>query len=560
MRPVGIIQSLFRQESTHENRTIAFRPGQIINGKVLKLYPNQLAEVQVGAGKFIASLETALSVNDRYWFQVQAGEGEVHLKVLKTSDSNGKSSSIDALLQQLNLPATKGNLSLAQMFLKENYPLTKETLTAASNWLKISDSLQDGLETIKLMLTKQLPFTKDIFLSLSSVLKNEPLSTQLTNLQTLLLQEPSTSSHEKLISILNEMNMTEKDKVSNTVLARIVDQWLTPGDRSNIAFKLLQNLGLISKATSNEEMVNETLKKWLNKESNLPPHSIAKSTETQQLLETIKTNRPEAFTSLFSNRTEQGLNQLSSVLRMTDGSQSKLLSTEEHALLTKISNEVQIDRVQWENSHAVKEHMKGLIKALGLNYEHELVNFVKQQEGATKLETLKPLLMQLLREEVSGQVKEVAEKVMLKITGFQVLSQEVGPMQQYVFQIPLSFWDKKTDLTMQWSGRKTEDGKIDSNYCRVLFYLELDFLKETIIDLQVQNRVMNITIINDNKDIKMLASSYIANLKEGLAKLNFQLSSVAFDKPADQKQKNEIKDVFSTIIVPNKVSGVDFRI
>ncbi len=563
MRPVGMMQSLLKQENPLENRMSAFRPGQIINGKIIKLYPNQLAEVQVGAGKLIASLETALSANERYWFQVQAGEGQVHLKVLETPANNGKSSAVDALLQQLNLPATKDNVSLLQLFLKEQYPLTKETLTATANLLKMSDSLQDGLETIKLMLSKQLPFTKDIFLSLSSMLKNEPLSAQLTHLQSLLQRLPQTDNQEKLTSLLNEINMTEKDRVSGMVLTKLINEWLTNSEKSAASFKLLQNLGFIPKTITSEQMVNETLAKWLNNESSA---STVKTLESQQpLLETIKTNRSsdfEVFTALFNNRTEQGLRQLTSIIQMTDASQLKMLSREEHDLLLKVSNEVQIDRVQWDNSHAVKEHLKELIKALGLNYEHELMNFVKQQEGegGKNLNTLKPLLMQLLREDVPNNVKDVAEKLLFKITGFQVLSQEVGPMQQYVFQIPLSFWDKKTDLMMQWSGRKTADGKIDSNYCRVLFYLDLDFLEETIIDLQVQNRIMNITIINENKDIKQLADPFITKLKEGLAALHFQLSSVAFEKPADQKQKDERNDVFATVIAPNKVSGVDFRI
>lgn len=640
MNPLGIGQTILSQGKTSENRTLSFRTGQIFSGKVLKLYPNQIAEVQVGSQKIIAHLETPLSVSDRHWFQVQAGEGKIHLRVLETLNENGKSPSIESLLKQFNLPISKDNLSVMQLFLKEQFPVTKDSIVTASEWLKQSDSLQDGLQVIKLMLSKQLPFTKDVFLSLSTVIKNESLSTLLTNLQTQLMSEQTANHSEKLLSLLNEITMTEKEKVNNLGFAKITSEWLTSGNNSNIAFKLLQNLGFISKTATNEETVNQLMAKWLNNERQISSLHNGKTPFEPQLLNDINNqnnmgnregfilsvvklmnhlkNTPdiniqnnylnewqkissgvranqltvpldesrllslekEIFRALFIDSSpslsknialslpssnlsvETGFKQLEQAFSLSHSTLSKALSNEEQVLLTKIRDEIQIETVRWDDSIAVKEHMKALIKGLGLNYEHELANLLKQQNGESiaKLEALKPLLMQLLKEEVAVPIKEAAEKLMLKITGYQVLSQEAGPIQQYVFQIPLSFWEKKTDLTMQWSGRKTADGKIDSNFCRVLFYLDLDYLHETIIDLQVQNRIMNLAIINERTDLKSLATPFILHLKEGLANLNYQLSSVTFEQPVEQKQLDEVNDVLSTMIVPNTVSGVDYRI
>lgn len=74
------------------------------------------------------------------------------------------------------------------------------------------------------------------------------------------------------------------------------------------------------------------------------------------------------------------------------------------------------------------------------------------------------------------------------------------------------------DATLQWNGRMKEDGKIDANYARILFYLQMESMKETVIDMQVQNRVVTVTVFNENSDIAFQAESLKTALKLGLAK------------------------------------------
>ena len=42
-------------------------------------------------------------------------------------------------------------------------------------------------------------------------------------------------------------------------------------------------------------------------------------------------------------------------------------------------------------------------------------------------------------------------------------------------QVPLEFFGKRIDSTLQWNGRMKEDGKIDPDFARILFYLDLGF-------------------------------------------------------------------------------------
>ena len=90
---------------------------------------------------------------------------------------------------------------------------------------------------------------------------------------------------------------------------------------------------------------------------------------------------------------------------------------------------------------------------------------------------------------------------------------DYNPIQQLIFEIPINLFGFQTELTMQWEGIWTKDGQINPDFCRILFYLELEHLKDTLIDVNVQNRIVNIQIINEDKRINRLADILIPTLK-----------------------------------------------
>ena len=156
----------------------------------------------------------------------------------------------------------------------------------------------------------------------------------------------------------------------------------------------------------------------------------------------------------------------------------------------------------WGNSPEVSTQLKDIVKLLGLQLEHVLANAhrLPSSELKEELTTLKPLLLTLLHEQQPGTVKELADQIVNRITAQQLISQENGPLQNLLLTLPLNIGNYETDVTLQWSGRKRKDGSIEPDYCRILFYLDLEQLKETVIDMQVQNRVIKISVLNEQSD------------------------------------------------------------
>jgi hypothetical protein len=427
MEHVRLTSPFFAKQNLSQSDVLFFKPGQIFQGKVTKLFPNQTAEIQAGSHKFIARLEAPLSNHERYLFQVQPGEGKIHLKVL-TSQEVGMSPSnqIKQVLAQLSLPVTKENLEIFRSFLQKELPISKEIVQLSSEWLKTAPSLQEGIEVIRQMIVKNLPFRKEVFNALSSLQKNEPLHNLASSLLSSLKGTMLTENGEKLKNALEELTITVKD-VSG---------------------------------------------------------------------------------------------------------QAKAIATQ----------------------------LKKVMSIFGFDYEHSLLKNAIE-EGPYKADTLKPLLLRFLQEQPSTLQKEAAEHLLNRITGMQVLAQETGPIMQFAVQIPLSFWSKTTDLTIQWSGRRKPNGQIDPDYCRILFYLDLEHLQETIIDLEVQNRIISMTVINENEDVKKIAEPFMDELKENLSSIHYHLSAVRFATKEDQlmKRKQAAKKIHH-LFHSNEYQGVDIKI
>ena len=139
----------------------------------------------------------------------------------------------------------------------------------------------------------------------------------------------------------------------------------------------------------------------------------------------------------------------------------------------------------------------------------------------------------------------------------QLLSGENGHQHQLVMQIPLEFFGRQMDATLQWNGRMGKDGKIDANFARVLFYLDMTSLRETVIDMQVQNRIVTITIFNEDHELGMLAKSLEQSLRAGLGEKEYQLSGLfvkQFEKALPQRVTENSKKI------SGQRDGVDIRV
>jgi hypothetical protein len=540
----------------------------------------------VGSQKVIAQLEVPLSAGERYWFQVQQGEGKIHLKVLTEGRGSGNVGNLEGLLKQFSIPETKTSIALLRFFLSEQLPITKESLSAGANLIQGKSITKDDLEAIKQMISRELPLTKATFDAVRSTISSPSIHQVMTAFSHELdAQERLTTVGTRIKEAVEPYLQSGKQKLTSIMLQEVVRYWSDGKDtiRSQQALKALQHIGLLPNEDEQTILQQAGHKLSAHTEGKSQVQLPGMEQIAKQFSALIAAGKPEDATRLMKNWIggliqdgqlhHQTIKQLFQLLspnmdsKTFDEAVSTLLTKEgieaNKALPTETSIALSTLLTKAENEpvEGFKTLIKSATQALGLSHEFDSFDPVtnKGSDEGTKLDNVKSLLLNLLNEEIPTKLKDQAEALLNRLTGIQLMSSEANPVQQIVMQLPFSLMNKQTDLTIQWNGRKDPNGKIDPSYCRVLFYLELEHLNETIIDMQIQNRIMKITVINDHENIKILSAPYLASLKENLQKLDYQLSNVSFQSQADRAITKTNKVTISSPL-NQSYSGVDIKI
>ena len=243
-------------------------------------------------------------------------------------------------------------------------------------------------------------------------------------------------------------------------------------------------------------------------------------------------------------------------LENADAKLPELFRTMEQSQLPAVKELVQASQMAVEQAidgKVMKEAMQTLFKVLGMNYEAGLLH--READFSKTAEMLKPQLVALLHDSsISPAVKEAAEMVVARMNGSMLHSTETGMNQQIVMQLPLELLGKRIDATLQWNGRMKDDGKIDPDYARILFYLDLESINKTVVDMQVQNRVIAVTIYNENEMLKDVGNRLQDKLKKGLEALDYKLSGISFKNFLEEEKGLKQPKLMTDH------QGVDFRI
>lgn len=206
--------------------------------------------------------------------------------------------------------------------------------------------------------------------------------------------------------------------------------------------------------------------------------------------------------------------------------------------------------------------LKQLPSALGLQHEKAVLQFLRKQLPEAQLvehnQSLKPVLLSLLKENIPTEAKQLIQDAVFRLTGQQLLMKLDDAFIQFLMQIPIPKELADNDAVLRFES-KNKNGQVDEDYCRIIFYLQLKKLRETVIDVNIQNRVINIAVYNETHISQNQLSPYIALLKQQLEAKNYKLSSVKWiSETKKNAQKKAVDDIFLQPIAGYK--GVDIKI
>ncbi|MGY0208550.1 hypothetical protein ACW7FY_14005, partial [Bacillus subtilis] len=143
-------------------------------------------------------------------------------------------------------------------------------------------------------------------------------------------------------------------------------------------------------------------------------------------------------------------------------------------------------------------------------------------------------------------VKQEADQLFHKLNGQLFMQQDHPSYSQIVMSFPMFSKSGVQDMTVLFKGKKEADGKLDPSHCRLLFLLQLDTLKETVVDCLVQQKVMTITIETDF-ELQAAIDPMVPALKQGLKEMGYSLSGVNAKKRVHTEEKASIDQYITSI-------------
>ncbi|OMP68584.1 hypothetical protein [Domibacillus epiphyticus] len=538
------------------------KEGQIFSAKAVKLLPGQMAELAAFGQRITAQLEVPLQAGERYFFQVTSLEGEMRLKVVSDNALIQRTADQAAvLLEKLQLPVTKESAAFTALSVELGRPISKESIQTASAWLSKS-GLEKGLETLRFMFSRNLPVTENVFQALLSARSTESLTGKLESLHNTLVKLGQAPEALSAISrLLPDRGTVQSVKAAVTETPEQIVSLL----KNNAS--LSEPMPTIQRGMPPVQMMKEALVQLAARP--VSPEAIASFKEA--IAQSIPANHPERtaimqqaakLSDQLINRAQATDRQITHLFQLASSAAATVPEQASARMATLLGTDALPQEGPMQplaNGKEAAAALKDAFRFLGI--DHEAVIATKHQPEAVQ-QNVKQELLKLMSETFPVPIREAAEQIVGRINAQHILSAESGPLQQLVMQMPVQFASFHGDVTIKWQGRKKQDGKIDADFCRVLFYVEMPKLKNTVIDMQVQNRIIHVNIVADAEpdSLKQLSNTALDSLKDSLQEQGYKLSGVQFKQPSDKEESQRSKSPLAQIMDDRDYLGVDIRI
>ncbi|NBD22487.1 flagellar hook-length control protein FliK [Paenibacillus glycinis] len=142
-------------------------------------------------------------------------------------------------------------------------------------------------------------------------------------------------------------------------------------------------------------------------------------------------------------------------------------------------------------------------------------------------DTLKSALLTIAAsDDVPQQLRDTAQQLVSHITGQQLLlsPEKNGSLFSHVtLFIPMKGPDGSQTASVHIQTRRGRKGELDGDNCRLLFDLRMKTMGETVVDVQVVNKIVNLHVWNDHPASEQLIESSRSELTAALANAGYQL-------------------------------------
>lgn len=195
------------------------------------------------------------------------------------------------------------------------------------------------------------------------------------------------------------------------------------------------------------------------------------------------------------------------------------------------------------------------------------------QNANASVETLKSALMSLTgANDTPAAIKETAQQLVQQITGQQLLltpERNSSVFTHVTMFIP--FQDAKGGATasVHIQTRRGKRGELDAENCRLLFNLSMSSLGDTLVDVNIADKIVSLNIWNDHPAITELVEGSKTDMVDRLQAAGYQLLSLRTTPLPKRNEEGAAPDAPMKGKIPappdlsqfasTRYKGVDFR-
>ncbi|OAS15018.1 hypothetical protein [Paenibacillus oryzisoli] len=611
----GLIRNLVGELTAADSKTLELKVGQIIKGVVLQLLSDQEALVNIGGTQVRAKLETPLKQGDVTMLQVQPESkgGQIILKPLLTSDVQIADDSLGELLKAFEIKDTAGNRQMLQQIQQEGIPVSKENVKAFETVMREMPqgaNKEEWLQAAVLTAKKGLPLTPATVDAIKQVTTGPAAGQVLEQLEqqanALLEQDPThpaADTAKQVVSLLKELRATAAAvrPAEPAAPASAVDEpAAAPPQAASSAPAAAQAGGTSAAAPRGSEPAAAAIvaPPAAPAAGEAPPAPPAAGAAT-----VAASAKPAADAHMAQARSAELVRQGGEPLQAGSPVPVQAPPAKQEGGLAPTVARGEAAPPQTQADPVETNWISKMLKAVGVEHESHVAakldergNPVSVRQQATDssfsiistnttddqqgdiakpaTETLKSLLLQLTAsDDTPAPLKEAAQQAVSQITGQQLMltNDKNAMFTQMTMFVPFLDNTGQQTAAIHIQSRKGSRGEVDASNCRLLFDLQMRVMGNTLLDVQVVNKIVSLTIHNDHPALVSLMESSKDEIATAMNSVGYQFISLKcspYPKPLEiQEGKDEGAKMgaldgrvdLSELYRPRTYKGVDVR-
>jgi len=608
-----MMRSFLGEASSADTRAVELKVGQVVRGVILQVMENNEALVQINGVQVRAKLELPLQVGQTAMLQVQpqSSGALVMLKQVEPGQVGLPDDTFKEWAKQLALPEQKWAAQLVKELRKEGVILNREVAQAfqqaaaampagadAEQWMQsaaatfkrglpmtgatvgamqqvmfgrsahelletlqqqitafINDSDEGSVETkaanqvaarVQALLTEGLELLRGATASLETSRNGDALTKEMLNAKPLSAQITKTDLPQASAANISMSEDDVPDQQASSQVVRSAAGQQVQQTQPNWLGQMMKWMGVDHELQLAKAFTADT--------------GIGQSATVSQPLATDAAVKPAAVVSHPSIQTQQ--------------SPSVEAGSKEAAQTVMLAKTAEIDVADPQQVRLPDN--KHIVERAALAVLSTVADGIPMTDSSppAQQESLKSALLALVSSDhTPPAIKETAQQLVQQITGQQLLltpERNSSMLTHVTMFIPINNADGKQTASVHIQTRRGRKGELDSSNCRLLFNLSMNTLGDTMVDVNVMDKIVSLNLWNDHPAISSLAEGSRNEIATSLQQAGYQLLSLR-TTPLPKAGESKVEAAASTAtksqqmadisaFASNRYKGVDYRI